>query len=391
MPAEVVSFKAADLKKQLVPNPPPMPQIDGVPFGTNCTPHMLVIDFADGKWSAPEIKPYADFNLSPNTLVLHYALACFEGMKAYADAKDIERVAAGETLTQQRVRLFRPNKNIDRLQASMTRLCFPSFDKEEFQLLLDEYVKTEASYVPKKEGYSLYLRPTAMAVDTTLAPVQAKKIRLFVIASPVGPLWAPPAGAAPSSSFLLRPVKLLVEEADRRAWPGGTGGSKLSSNYAGPMKAQQRAEDAGYNQVLWLGPNREVQEVGAMNFLVLWRNKATNELELVTAPLDGTVLPGVTRDSILALARGWGINVKEEAYYVEDMIAAIAEGRMVECFGCGTAAIVTSVGLLAYKGVEHVVPCPTEAEGSLTHRCLRAILDIQYGRMEHEWSRPLDA
>ncbi|EPY23377.1 branched-chain amino acid aminotransferase [Strigomonas culicis] len=270
----------------------------------------------------------------------------------------------------------------------MARLCFPSFDKEEFLQLLDEYVRTEASYVPKKMGYSLYLRPTAMAIDTTLAPVVAKRIRLFVIASPVGPLWATPAG---SSAAELRPVKLLVEEHDRRAWPGGTGASKLSANYAGPMKAQERAQQKGYNQVLWLGPNQEVQEVGAMNFLALWKNKETGELELVTAPLDGSVLPGITRDSILQLAREWGLTVREVVFTIEDLITAIQESRLVECFGCGTAAVVTAVGLLAYKGVEYAVPCPSEAQGSLTHRCLRAILDIQYGQVEHEWSRPLDA
>nr|AGT02635.1 branched-chain-amino-acid transaminase [Strigomonas oncopelti] len=376
------SFKAADLRKDLTPTPPPLRPLDNVVFGSYFTPHMMTIDFADGKWHAPEIKPFQNFSLPPQSSVLHYAMTCFEGMKAYADAADIERVAAGETLTRQRVRLFRPDKNIQRLQRSMARLCFPSFDQDEFQQLLDEYVRTEASYVPKKMGYSLYLRPTAMGIGRTLSAAPSNMVRLFVIASPVGPYYAT---AGKDGGVCDAPaVKLLVEESDRRAWPGGTGAIKLGLNYGISMHAQAKAQSMGYNQVLWLGPNCEVQEAGSMNFLVLWRNKATNELELVTAPLDGSTLPGITRDSVISLARGWGYKVKEEAYTIDDMITALVEGRLVECFGCGTAAVITPVAELHYKITDFTLPTPKD--GGLAGRLLRELLAIQYGQKLHEWS-----
>ncbi|EPY31376.1 branched-chain amino acid aminotransferase [Angomonas deanei] len=356
-----------------------------MPFGTYPTAHMFVVDFKDGAWGKPAIVPYANFSLSPLTNVIHYSLTCFEGMKAYADVEDIEKVTKGETLTTQRVRLFRPDKNIARLQNSMARLCFPGFDSEEFLRCLEEYVKVEANYVPKQYGYSLYLRPTAFAMDASLSPDPAKHVRVFIVATPVGPLYRPPPGADPKG-FQVHPVKLLVEEKAKRAWPGGTGGCKLGANYAGPTLVQEEAHAKGYAQVLWLGANEEVQEVGSMNFICVWKTKE-GKTELVTAPLDGSVLPGVTRDSILQLVREWGeATVRECNYYVSDMIAAIEEGRMVECFGCGTAAIVTPVKLLAYKGKEYDVPAPEDAEHSIARRCLKTILDIQHGATPKEWS-----
>ncbi|EPY28167.1 branched-chain amino acid aminotransferase [Angomonas deanei] len=350
---------------------------------------MLEINYENHQWSKPIIKPRENISLPPQCSVFHYGTSCFEGMKAYADVEDIEKVTKGETLTTQRVRLFRPDKNIARLQNSMARLCFPGFDSEEFLRCLEEYVKVEANYVPKQYGYSLYLRPTAIGVSESLKAAPAPNVKLFVIASPVGPYYTPAAGEEHAGALAVHPVKLLVEENVKRAWPGGTGGCKLGANYAGPMLAQEEAHAKGYDQVLWLGANQEVQEVGAMNFICVWKTKE-GKTELVTAPLDGSVLPGVTRDSILQLVREWGeITVRECNYYVSDMIAAIEEGRMVECFGCGTAAIVTPVKLLAYRGVEYAVPAPEDAEHSIARRCLKTILNIQHGVTPKEWSRVL--
>nr|AGT02808.1 branched-chain-amino-acid transaminase [Angomonas desouzai] len=388
MSAPVASFKAADIVKKLNPNPPPLPSLVGVPFGTIPSANMFVVDYKDGAWGTPEIIPFQNFSLSPLTNALHYSLTCFEGMKAYADIEDVDKVAKGETLSEHRVRLFRPDKNIARLRNSMARLCFPDFDGEEFLKCLEEYVKVESAYVPKQYGYSLYLRPTALAMDETLNVTPAKWVRLFIVATPVGPLYAPPAGSDPKV-FQVFPVSLLVEEKAKRAWPGGTGGCKLGANYAGPILVQEEAHKKGYNQVLWLGANQEVQEVGAMNFICVWKTKE-GEVELATAPLDGSVLPGVTRDSILQLVRGWGeVKVTEKVYYVSDMIEAIEEGRMIECFGCGTAAIVTPVKLLAYKDKEYAVPAPADESTSIARRCLKTILDIQTGTTAHEWSKLL--
>ncbi|KPA84257.1 putative mitochondrial branched-chain amino acid aminotransferase [Leptomonas pyrrhocoris] len=376
-----MSFKAADITKTLTENPPPLPPMKGVAFGTVFTPHMVIIDYADGKWGAPQIVPFANFSLPPQTSCFHYATECFEGMKAYADIADIEKVAKGEKLTKQHIRLFRPDKNVARLQDSMHTLCMPPFDATELVKVIEEFVRTERDYVPKEFGYSLYLRPTAIGTAETLSVVPSSSVRLFVIASPVGPYYPPPEGE--SGSAAIKPVKLLVEEKHKRAWPGGTGGSKLGANYAGPMLAQEEAHERGYDQVLWLGAKDEVQEVGSMNFFTLWKTKA-GKTELITAPLDGTILPGVTRASILELARGWGeFEVSERSYFVQELVEALQEGRVIECFGCGTAAIVSPVNLLAYRGKEYAVPCP---ENSITRRFLHEILDIQYGKTPSPWS-----
>ncbi|KAK7195926.1 branched-chain amino acid aminotransferase [Novymonas esmeraldas] len=384
--APAVSFKAADLRKTLAANPPPLPPMRGVAFGTVFTPHMVVIDYADGRWGAPSITPFANFSLPPQTSCLHYATQCFEGMKAYADVADIAKVAKGETLEKQHLRLFRPDRNVARLQHSMRALCFPSFDADELLKIITEFVRTERDYVPKEEGYSLYLRPAAIGTAESLGASASKSVRLFIIASPVGPYYPPPEGQAGAAA--IKPVKLLVEERRRRAWPGGTGGTKLGANYAGPMLVQEEAHGHGYDQVLWLGAKDEIQEVGAMNFCTLWKTKE-GKTELVTAPLDGTVLPGVTRDSILDLARSWGeFEVSERPYFITELVAALQEGRVIECFGCGTAAIVSPVRLLAYRGTEYDVPCPDQ---SITRRFLNAMLDIQYGRTPSPWSVKVEA
>ncbi|ESL07992.1 branched-chain amino acid aminotransferase [Trypanosoma rangeli SC58] len=361
-----MSFQARCLTVQRVTNPPPLPPLKGVKFGSIFTPHMVKIEWQSlAKWGNPRIVPFENLSLPPQTACLHYALECFEGLKAYRDA-------AG------RVRLFRPERNCARMLESTTRLCFPKFDPNELLKIVEEFVKVEKDYVPTERGYSLYLRPTAIALGDTLSVKPADKILLFVIASPVGPYYA--SG--------MKPVKLLVEESRRRSWPGGTGGVKIGANYASTVLVQEEAEKSGYQQVLWLGSSGEVQEVGAMNFFVLWRPSNTKpDLELVTAPLDGTVLPGITRDSILSLVRKSGeMVVSERKFFIDELVTALKEKRVVECFGCGTAAIVSPVEGLCYKGVEYNVPCPPP-ETSLTHRMLNSILDIQYGVTEHEWSR----
>ncbi|KEG08594.1 putative branched-chain amino acid aminotransferase,putative [Trypanosoma grayi] len=360
-----MSFKAGDLTIRGAANPPPPPSLKGVKFGTLFTPHMVMIDsVSETQWGAPGIVPFQNLSIPPQTACLHYGLQCFEGLKAYRDA-------AG------RIRLFRPERNCERLLRSMQRLCFPSFDPKELLKVIMEFVKVEKDYIPTERGYSLYLRPAAIGFGNTLSAAPSPQVKLFVIASPVGPYYA--SG--------MKPVKLLVEEKRKRAWPGGTGDVKLGANYAGPMLAQKEAEARGYQQVLWLGPDGEVEEVGAMNFMCLWQpSSAKPDLELITAPLDGSVLPGVTRDSILALARQWGeVKVSERKFTIEELVDALKENRVMECFGCGTAAIVSPVEALRFRDKEYNVPCP-EPKKSHTHRMLNAIMDIQYGVVEHEWS-----
>ncbi|AIN99582.1 branched-chain amino acid aminotransferase, putative [Leishmania panamensis] len=384
--APVASFTAAALTKKLVTNPPPLPPMKGVAFGTVFSPHMVLIDYEDGKWGAPQIVPFANFSFPPQTSCLHYATQCFDGMKVYADIGDITKVSKGEKLGKQNLRLFRPDRHVARLNDSMHALCFPGFDEAEMLKIITEFVRTEKNYVPKEHGYSLYLRPAAIGTAACLGATPSRSVRLFVIASPVGPYYPLPEGH--SDGVIIKPVSLLVEETRKRAWPGGTGGRKVGANYAGPLLVQDEAKARGYNQVLWLGAQDEVQEAGFMNFCTMWKTKE-GKTELVTAPLDGTILPGVTRDSILELARSWGeFEVSVRPYYVSELIEALQEGRVIECFGCGTALVVSPVNMLAYRGKEYSVPFPAQSYAS---RFLQAIIDIQYGKTPSPWSVKIEA
>ena len=311
-------------------------------------------------WGDPRITDFGPLSLPPQAACLHYAVQCFEGMKAYKDAKGT-------------VRLFRPDMNARRLKRSMERLCLPSFEEKEFLECLKTLVRLDKDWVPSEDGYSLYLRPTAIGNNLKLSVGPSDSCLFYIILSPVGPYY--PAG--------FKPVKLIIDQVNHRSWPGGTGEFKLGANYAGTIYHQVQHAKRGYAQVLWLGPKNVVDEVGAMNFMAVWKNKE-GERELITAPLDGTILPGVTRDSILQMTRKWGeLKVTEKRFTAEDLVEALKEHRVEELFGCGTAAIVTVIDGMEYAGEKFAVPCPAKG---VAVRCMHEILDIQYGRKPHEWS-----
>ncbi|CCW70483.1 unnamed protein product [Phytomonas sp. Hart1] len=349
---------------------------------------MLSIEFTQHDWGVPRIEPFKPLSLPPYSACLHYGLECFEGMKAYSDMVDIQKVSQGETLgPHRRLRLFRPQKNLSRLQESMRRLCFPSFDTDELLKLLETFVRIEKDYVPMTKDYSLYIRPTVIGIGNCIGATAAESGMLFIIASPVGSYFSKPTDG--SEEVSLPPVRLLVDETNRRAWPGGIGGYKLGANYAGPMLIQREAVKKGFKQVLWLGPNNEVTEVGAMNFMMLWRSPE-GKVELITAPLDGMILPGITRDSVLTLMRQWGeVDVAERYFTIDEMITAIEEGRVLECFGSGTAAVLAPVNMLRYRDKDYLIPCPT-GKDSLCLRLYKSIIDIQYGKLPSEWSYIID-
>jgi len=339
-------------------------------FGKTFTDHSLEIDWTkEGGWGAPRITPRAALQIDPAASCLHYGLQCFEGMKAYVD-KDGE------------IRLFRPDKNMARMNTSCERLFLPNFDGAQLTECIKELIKVEKDWVPQGEGYSLYIRPTAISTHASLGVAPAEAAKIFVILSPVGPYY--PSGFAP--------VRLFADNNNRRAWPGGIGYTKSGGNYAPTIGPQKEAADKGYSQVLWLfGEDDEVTEVGTMNMFTFWINE-DGEKELVTAPLDdGTILPGVTRDSILELARGWGeFKVSERKYTMPEMVKAIEEGRVIECFGAGTAAVVSPIEHIGYMGKGYDVPLdpnrPDHPAGVLTQRVWDSIVGIQYGEVEHEWS-----
>lgn len=339
-------------------------------FGKTFTDHMLEIDWTkDGGWAAPKISPMGALDLHPAASSLHYGLQCFEGMKAYVDGDG-------------GVRLFRPDKNMERMNTSCARLFLPAFDGEALTECIKELIKVDRDWIPEGDGFSLYIRPTAISTHPYLGVCAAEASKIFVILSPVGPYY--PEGFAP--------VKLFADNSNVRAWPGGIGYTKSGGNYAPSIGPQTDAAKKGYSQVLWLfGDDDQVTEVGTMNMFTLWINE-DGEKELITAPLDdGTILPGVTRDSILELTRGWGeFKVTERNFNMAELTKALDEGRVIESFGCGTAAVVSPIELIAYKGKEYQVPLsatnPGQPAGDLTQRVWDQITEIQYGKVEHEWS-----
>lgn len=363
-------FKAADLEVVRTKTPKTKLEYPKLVFGHTFTDHMLEIDYDAAKngWQAPRIVPYGPLSLDPSAICFHYGIECFEGMKAYYAVDGS-------------VRLFRPEKNMARLNISSQRLALPSFDEAELLACIKALVKTDKAWIPNQAGYSLYLRPTHIGTQTTLGVGASSKSKLFVILSPVGPYY--------KSGFA--PVKLLADDAHVRAWPGGIGYTKAGGNYAPTIHPQKMAAQKGYNQILWLfGPEHYVTEVGTMNMFALWKRK-DGQTELITAPLDGTILPGVTRDSIIELVRQHmpHITVTEAPFTLPQLLDARKDGRLIECFGAGTAAIVSPIELICYKGVDYSIPINAQLKaGELTHKLAEMLMAIQYGRepKNHPWS-----
>lgn len=331
---------------------------------------MLTVEWnKDDGWLAPQITPYRDLSMDPAACVFHYAFCAFEGLKAYKDKNG-------------QVRLFRPDKNMARLNKSVARIALPTFEPASFMELLAKFAQLESRFIPDTRGYSLYLRPTMIGTQKTLGIGTPGSALLYVIASPVGPYY--PTG--------FKAVSLEATDYAVRAWPGGVGDKKLGANYAPCIIPQNQAASRGYQQNLWLfGEEQYVTEVGTMNMFVAIKDKETGQKELVTAPLDGTILEGVTRDSVLALARerlvpdGW--KVSERKYTMRELSEASKEGRLIEAFGAGTAVIVAPVRKIAWKG--EMVDCglaENEESGEIARKMKDWIEEIQYGEVEHEWS-----
>mmetsp|Transcript_24000 Transcript_24000/g.49708 ORF Transcript_24000/g.49708 Transcript_24000/m.49708 type:complete len:402 (+) Transcript_24000:153-1358(+) len=332
-------------------------------FGKTFSDHMLQIPYKKslGGWQDPKIVPYGDLTISPAASSLHYGLECFEGMKAY------------KSLTDDSLRLFRPDKNMERLRNSMERLSMPGYDFDPQELIncIAELVRVDRDWIPSGEGYSLYLRPTVISTHPYLGVATPDDLLLYVITSPVGPYY--------TSGF--NPVRLTADSEYVRAWPGGTGGSKVGGNYAPTMKPAGEAAKRGYSQILWVfGENHEITEVGAMNVFFFLEKKGGGGRELVTPPLNrGDILPGVTRKSILELAESWEeFDVVERSITMPEIVEAASEGRLIESFGAGTAAVVTPIEAIQFQGKDVEIP----ATGELTKRFFSDLMGIQYGRIE---------
>ncbi|GMG55655.1 unnamed protein product [Ambrosiozyma monospora] len=340
-------------------------------FGKTFTDHMLIIDWdAEKGWLTPQIKPYGPLVMDPSACVFHYAFELFEGLKAYKDAEG-------------KVRMFRPDMNMARMNKSAARICLPTFDSEELLKMIGELLKLDNKFIPDERGYSLYIRPTMIGTDPGLGVHTPSKAQIFVICSPVGPYY--------KTGF--KAVSLEATDYAVRAWPGGVGDKKLGANYAPCIKPQLEAAARGFQQNLWLfGPEKNITEVGTMNFFAVFKDAVTGKKELVTAPLDGTILEGITRDSILSLCRErlskdeWTIS--ERYCSIDEVKEAADKGLLVEAFGSGTAAVVSPVKSIGYHNQNIEVPLlPGEQFGPLTKQIADWIAELQYGIVESDWSR----
>ena len=343
---EIKITRAATLKEK--------PDSSTLVFGKSFTDHMFIADYYQGKgWCDPRIVPYGPLQLDPAAKVLHYAQEIFEGLKAY-------RTADGA------IQLFRPMDNIRRMNLSAERLSLPQVPEDLALAGITELVKLEQDWVPHEKDTSLYIRPFLIGVDPALGVHSSHHCQYIVIVCPVGAYY--PEG--------LAPVKIYVEDQDVRAVKGGTGMAKAGGNYAASLRAGDRAESKGYTQVLWLdGVERKyIEEVGAMNIFFKIDGK------IVTPVLNGSILPGITRNSVLELCRSWGMEVEERKVSVEELIQAQRDGKLEECFGSGTAAVISPVGKLRYK--DEVMTIGGGAIGPVSQKLYDTVTGIQLGRLE---------
>ncbi|KAG7456219.1 hypothetical protein MATL_G00249320 [Megalops atlanticus] len=358
------SFKAADTVIELAVGRKAKPDLTNLAFGTVFTDHMLTIEWtSDEGWQKPHICPFRNLSIHPACSALHYAVELFEGMKAYRGADGA-------------VRLFRPMLNMKRMLKSAERASLPSFDGAELLECIRKLVELDQDWVPQSDSASLYIRPTFVGTEPSLGVKKPSRALLFVILSPVGSYFS--TGA--------KPVSLWADPKYIRAWRGGTGDCKMGGNYGASIYAQSEAVELGCQQVLWLyGEDHQITEVGTMNLFLYWINEDGEE-ELATPPLDGIILPGITRQSILELTRKWGeFKVSERYLTMADLRRALKEDRVKEMFGSGTACVVSPVGRILYQGENLFIPCLGD-HPPLASRLLKELTDIQYGQTPSDWT-----
>ncbi len=348
---------------QLTSNFKPIPTDVKSSFGTAFTDHMFVMEYHEGQgWHDPRIVPYGNFDLSPATSMLHYGQAIFDGLKGFRGDDGV-------------VRLFRPEAHAARVNRSAAQLCIPPMDPDMIVQSFLRLVDVDRAWVPSARGTAIYLRPTIIASEAFISVRPAKSYLYFVILSPVGAYYAEG----------NEPVSLLATEEFTRASPGGLGAAKTPANYAASLMAAEHAKKAGFTQVLWLDgvERRWLEEVGTMNLMV----KIGGQVR--TPPLGGTILAGVTRDSALTLMRDWGLDVVEKPISIEELVASVRDGTLEEMWGTGTAAVVSPVGMVGYRGERFQVA--DGRAGKVTERLYEAITSIQYGAAPdpHGWLAPV--
>ena len=343
-----------DIKITKTTHPKQKPNWDELSFGTVFTDHMLMIDYMEGEgWKDARIIPYQDICLDPAACVFHYGVEVFEGMKAY-NAPD------------GRILLFRPEANVN---SSGERLLIPELPVEMFMEGLKTLVSLDRDWIPKRPDQSLYIRPFTFATQPHLGVSRSNSYTFCIILSPVGAYY--PEG--------LDPVKIFVEDDFARSVKGGTGYIKCGGNYAGSLAAQYKAKKFGYSQVLWLdgAEKKYIDEVGTMNVMFVIGD------EVLTPALTGTILPGITRDSVLTLLRDWGVKATERRITLEELLAAAKNGQLREAFGVGTAAVISPIGEFNIRGERYKVG--NGGIGLLSQKIYTSLTDIQWGRAEDKY------
>lgn len=329
---------------------------NNLPFGRVFSDHMLAVDYKDGQWQNARIIPFGNIEVTPALTCLHYAQACFEGMKANQD------VHTGDVL------LFRPRENAKRLNASAIRLGMPSFPEDLFINYLKELIQLDKNWIPDMEDSALYIRPVLFGSDDFIGVRPSETYRLYIIIGPTGPYYG-------------KPVRVKIEEKYVRAFRGGTGDVKAAGNYAATLHPALLAKKEGFDQILWTdGLSHEyVEEIGTMNVFFIVDGKVW------TPALSGSILPGITRDSIMQLFKDSGFEVEERKISVQEIINAHQAGKLEDAFGVGTAATVTHIAELGYRGQIFTLPALETRTASFTIK--EELIGIKTGRIadRHGW------
>jgi branched-chain amino acid aminotransferase len=352
---EEITMKEISVTK--VDKPGILPTNTKLGFGKIFTDHMFVMDFESGKgWHSPRIVPYGEFEFMPATIMFHYGQAIFEGMKVFrADNNEIA--------------IFRPKEFLNRLNRSASHLCIPNIDVEEVQAYLYQLLTMEKAWVPSEPGTSLYIRPFIIATDQYIGVKVASTYKLFIILSPVGAYY--------ETGF--NPVSIKVEDKYVRATKGGLGEAKTPANYAMSLAAQAEAYKEGFNQVLWLDAvdRKYIEEVGTMNIFFKING------EIITPALNGSILGGITRKTVLELAQSWGMKTNERQISIEEIYEAHAKGELEEVFGTGTAAVISPVGELSWKGEKIVIN--GNQTGEFSQKLFDFVTGVQNGSVTDEF------
>ncbi len=346
-----------EIRIEKTKNPQTMPPENELGFGKVFTDHMLIVDWEEGKgWFDARIVPFGRIDLHPASTVLHYGAEIFEGLKVY------RRADGG-------IQMFRPQENVKRMNNSAERMSLPQMDEKDMLELMTTFVKMEEKWVPKSFGTSLYLRPFMFGNDEALGVHAVKNATFMIIASPSGSYYKEG----------INPVGIMIENEDVRTVRGGTGYAKCGGNYAASTRAGERAAKKGYSQVLWLdGVERKyVEEVGAMN--VMFKING----EIITPMLTGSILPGITRKSCIEVLRKLGYQVTERLLSIDELISALDDGELEEAWGCGTAAVVSPIGKLAFGEKEYVIG--GGKIGEVTQKLYDTLTGIQWGKTDDEF------